>query len=133
MNGSGELDATLGELARHPSRGSGAIDKAVMADLAARGLNQAQIAEFFGVSGAAVSKMRKRLAVAVDRDVATTRAEGKTLGRPRGVLGKSRLDGREAEIKAMLAKRVSKASLARILDVSPPTLSRFITSRKIAL
>ena len=79
MNGSGELDATLGELARHPSRGSGAIDKAVMADLAARRLNQAQIAEFFGVSGAAVSKMRKRLAVAVDRDVATTRAAGKLL------------------------------------------------------
>ena len=49
------------------------------------------------------------------------------------MLGKSRLDGREAEIKTLLAKRVSKASLARILDVSPPTLDRFIKSRKIVL
>lgn len=63
--------------------------------------------------------------------LAKARAEGKTLGRPKGALGKSRLDGREAEIRALLAKRVSKASLARILDVSPPTLTRFIASRQI--
>jgi|GEM_PF-2431300 hypothetical protein len=74
MNESCELDATLGDLADHPSRGSRAIDKAVMVSLAARGLNQAQIAEFFGVSGAAVSKMRKRLEVAISRDVTTGQA-----------------------------------------------------------
>lgn len=43
--------------------------------------------------------------------------------RPKGSLYKSRLDGREAEIKALLAKRVSKAFLARIPDVSDTTLS----------
>lgn len=79
MNAGAELEARLGELAGHPSRGSRQIDKAVMVDLAARGLNQAQFADFFGVSGAAVSKMCKRLAVAVDRSVATTEAAGPTL------------------------------------------------------
>lgn len=96
-----------------------------------------------GVGGPApTGRRRAGLLAEVERDLisertkaglARARAEGTRLGRPKGVLGKSRLDGREAEIKAMLAKRVSKASLARILDVSPPTLSRFITSRKIAL
>jgi hypothetical protein len=44
------------------------------------------------------------------------RAKGKKLGRPKGALGKSRLDGKEQEIRLFLQKRVSKASLARIMD-----------------
>ena len=64
--------------------------------------------------------------------LARARAEGKTLGRPKGSTGKSVLDGREAEIRGFLAKRVSKASLARILDVAPTTLGRFIVSRGLA-
>ena len=63
--------------------------------------------------------------------LARARAEGTRLGRPKGVLGKSRLDGQEAEIKRLLALRVSKASLARILGVSPTTLARFIESRRL--
>lgn len=63
--------------------------------------------------------------------LARARAEGKKLGRPKGALGKSRLDGREEEIGKLLALRVSKASLARIVGVSPPTLDRFIKSREI--
>ena len=65
--------------------------------------------------------------------LARARAEGKRLGRPKGSLGRSRLDGREDEIKKFLAKGVSKASLARILDVTPPTLCRFIASRGISV
>lgn len=63
--------------------------------------------------------------------LARARAEGKTLGRPKGSTGKSVLDGRESEIKNFRAKRVSKASLARILDVSDTTLIRFMRSRKL--
>lgn len=63
--------------------------------------------------------------------LARARAEGKTLGRPKGSTGKSVLDGRESEIKDFRAKRVSKASLARILDVSDTTLIRFMRSRKL--
>lgn len=94
------MEARLGELARHPSRGAGQIDKAVMVDLAARGLNQTQIADFFAVSGAAVSRMRKRLAVAVDRDVATSEAANKLLDAH--LLGGARLAELAEECKSLI-------------------------------
>ena len=40
------------------------------------------------------------------------------IGRPRRALGISRLDGKEKDIRALLGKDVSKASIAMILDVS---------------
>ena len=58
------------------------------------------------------------------------RAEGKLLGRPKGP-GKSKLDGHEKEIKNYLAKKVSKASIAKIYDVSWPCIDNFIKKRKL--
>ena len=49
--------------------------------------------------------------------LAAARAKGRLLGRPKGALGKSKLDGKE-EIRILLQKQVSKASIAKILDVS---------------
>jgi len=72
---------------------------------------------------------RDLLSARTKAGLARARAEGKRIGRPRGSTGKSVLDGREAEIKGFLAKGVSKASLARIVDVCPSTLIRFIRSR----
>lgn len=63
--------------------------------------------------------------------LAAARAKGKKLGRPKGSLGKSKLDGKEEEIKFLLNKKVSKASIAKILGVSRNTLLSFIRSRKI--
>lgn len=60
--------------------------------------------------------------------LAKARAEGKLLGRPKGK-GKSRLDGKESEIKELLAKGVSKASIAKIMGVKWPTLDYFIKTR----
>jgi DNA invertase Pin-like site-specific DNA recombinase len=59
------------------------------------------------------------------------RAKGKQLGRPRGALGKSKLDGKEQEIQLLLHKHVSKASIARIVEVSATTLQHFIHTRKL--
>lgn len=53
-------------------------------------------------------------------------ASGKKLGRPKGRTGKSKLDGKEKEIVGYLDKKVSKASIARILEVSPTTLNDFV-------
>ncbi len=64
--------------------------------------------------------------------LAAARAAGKVLGRPKGSLGKSKLDGREEEIKEFLSKGVSKAAIAKITGVSPPTLYNFIKTRKLA-
>ena len=63
--------------------------------------------------------------------VRAARAKGKILGRPKGVLGKSRLDGKEEEIRLLLQKRVSKSAIARILEVPDPTLRHFIKTRRL--
>ena len=63
--------------------------------------------------------------------LAAARAKGKRLGRPKGALGKSKLDGKEPDIQLLLRKHVSKASIARIVEVSPTTLHHFIKTRKL--
>lgn len=63
--------------------------------------------------------------------LAAARAKGRVLGRPKGSHGVSRLDGKEDEIQMLLAKKVSKASIAKILDVSRSALLYFISSREL--
>ena len=63
---------------------------------------------------------------------AAAKAKGKLLGRPKGALGKSKLDGKEQDIRALLDKDVSKSSIAKILNVSRSALYHFIETRKIA-
>ncbi len=63
--------------------------------------------------------------------LAAARAKGKVLGRSKGSHGPSKLDGKEDEIKMLLSKKVSKASIAKILDVSRSTLLYFISSREL--
>jgi DNA invertase Pin-like site-specific DNA recombinase len=60
------------------------------------------------------------------------RAEGKLLGRPRGTLGKSKLDGKEDEIKRFLKGGINKTNIARYFNVSWSTLENFIKTRKLA-
>jgi DNA invertase Pin-like site-specific DNA recombinase len=56
---------------------------------------------------------------------------GVKFGRPKGKLGKSKLDGKEAEIKILLEKKIPKSSIAKIMDVSVTTVRNFIKSRRI--
>ncbi len=64
--------------------------------------------------------------------LAAARAKGKLLGRPKGTLGKSKLDDRREEIAHFLNLGVSQASIAKITGVNRSTLNRFIRSRKLA-
>ena len=50
-------------------------------------------------------------------------------GRPKGSLGKSKLDGKQQEIKVYLEKGVNKTNIARIYGVSWPTIDNFIRTR----
>ena len=63
--------------------------------------------------------------------LAKARASGKKLGRPKGSLGVSRLDGREDEIRHFLNLGVSKSSIAKITGVTRPTLYNFIATRAL--
>ena len=78
------------------------------------------------------------MAAEIERDLISQRTkealakkkkEGVTLGRPKGVPGKSRLDGKEDEIKALLDKKVGIASLAKIYDCTWPTMKNFIKKK----
>ena len=59
------------------------------------------------------------------------RAEGKLLGRPKGTCGKSKLDGKEDEIKKYLELGVNKTNIARIFSVGWTTLNHFIKTRRL--
>jgi DNA invertase Pin-like site-specific DNA recombinase len=63
--------------------------------------------------------------------LAAARAKGKLLGRPKGSPGKSKLDGKEKEIKDLIKKEISRSSIAKIMGVSRTALHEFIKSRKL--
>jgi DNA invertase Pin-like site-specific DNA recombinase len=59
--------------------------------------------------------------------LARKRAEGTTLGRPKGSKSKQKkLSGKEIEIKTLLNKQVSKSAIARMLGVHRLTVIAFI-------
>lgn len=64
--------------------------------------------------------------------LAAKKAGGVTLGKPKGTIQASKLDGKEAEIKNLLAYKVSKAAIARLVGTSRTNLNAFIKTRKLA-
>ena len=61
--------------------------------------------------------------------LAKARASGRTLGRPKGSLGVSRLDGKEDDIRRFLELGVSKTAIAKITGVSRTSLYSFMSTR----
>jgi DNA invertase Pin-like site-specific DNA recombinase len=61
--------------------------------------------------------------------LARARVQGRLIGRPKGSLGKSKLDGKEKEIRELLVKKVGKASIAKIYGVAWPTIDNFNKTR----
>ena len=60
------------------------------------------------------------------------KANGKTLGRPRGSKGHSILDDRHDQVRDLLQKGVSVSSLSKIMGVGRTTMHHFIKSRSLA-
>ena len=59
--------------------------------------------------------------------LARKKAEGVILGRPKGSKSKvKKLTGKEAEIRVLLDKKVSKSAIARILGVHRLTVTEFV-------
>jgi DNA invertase Pin-like site-specific DNA recombinase len=64
--------------------------------------------------------------------LARKRAEGVILGRPKGSKSKvKKLDGKEAEIKTLLGRRVSISAIARIVGVHRLTVSKFVKENHV--
>lgn len=63
--------------------------------------------------------------------IAVARAKGKAIGRPKDSLGKSKLDGKESDIRLLLEKSVGITSIAKITGVSRTALRHFIRTRKL--
>jgi DNA invertase Pin-like site-specific DNA recombinase len=74
---------------------------------------------------------RELISLRTKEALAAARAAGKRLGRPRGTRGRSKLDGKETQIKELLALHVSKASIAKITGVDRATLYHFMRSRRL--
>jgi DNA invertase Pin-like site-specific DNA recombinase len=55
--------------------------------------------------------------------------DGVKLGRKKGAIVKSKLDGKEEEIKALLDKNIPVSSIAKIFNVARTTMTHFIKSR----
>jgi DNA invertase Pin-like site-specific DNA recombinase len=64
--------------------------------------------------------------------IAAARIKGKIIGRPKGTLGKSKLDGKDSEIRLLLEKDVGTTSIAKIMGVSRTALRHFIRTRRLA-
>lgn len=65
--------------------------------------------------------------------LARRKSEGKPLGRPRGALSKSKLDGKEKIIDFYLSKEISVRSICKLLDAAPSTFYSFCKNRRINL
>lgn len=63
--------------------------------------------------------------------LASRKAQGVILGRPKGSLGISRLDDKKQQIEELLAHKVSKSAIGRMLGVSRTTVIDFIKTRKM--
>lgn len=74
---------------------------------------------------------RELISLRTKEGLAAARAAGKRLGRPKGHLGRSKLNGKEEEIQKLLHLKVSKASIAKITGVDRSTLYHFMRSRHL--
>ncbi len=83
--------------------------------------------------GLAAEIERQLISARTREALARKKSEGVILGRPKGRQSASRLDGKDDQIRQMLEKRVSKASIAKLLSVHPGTLDAYLITRKIQL
>jgi DNA invertase Pin-like site-specific DNA recombinase len=104
---------------------------AIKEDIHFEGMQDLQTKVMIALFGLFAEVERDLISERTREGLAAARAKGRMLGRPKGSLGKSRMDGKEEEIRILLQKRVSKASIAKIFGVARPTIHHFIETRRL--
>lgn len=100
-------------------------------ELSTTGKNDALSSLLFSIYGYFAEAEREIISTRTKQGLEKAKASGKTLGRPKGSTGFSKLDGREQEILELLQDGANKSYMARKLKVSIPCLNSFIKSRKL--
>ena len=72
---------------------------------------------------------RQLVSMHTKEGLSSARGKGKKLGRPKGSVGMSKLDGKTEEIKRLLALGASKGAIAKIMGVGRTTVNHFVKSR----
>jgi len=84
------------------------------------------------VLGLAAEIEREFISLRTTEALAKRKAEGKSLGRPKGSQSQHlKLDEKETEIRDYLAKGISKRSIAKLVDCAPSTLYDWLKRRQI--
>lgn len=83
------------------------------------------------VLGLAAEIEREFIAIRTREALAVCRANGVTLGRPKGPAEKVKLDACEVEIRAYLKKGINKRSIAKLVNCAPSTLYEWMKRRNI--
>ena len=96
------------------------------------GKQDLQTKVMIGLFGLFAEVERDLISERTKEGLASARAQGKMIGRPKGLPGKSKLDGKENDLREMLSKGVSLSSIAKILGVSRTAVYHFIETRKIS-
>lgn len=116
----------------------------ILKECAARGVSVHVVKSSLILDGSMQAKITVTvlaLAAEIERDLirartraalATRRAAGLPLGRPRGHSDRTKIDDKSEQIDYYLAARASKATIARLLGVSRGTLYRYLEARKRA-
>ena len=104
---------------------------AIKEDIRFEGKQDLQTKVMIALFGLFAEVERDLISERTKEGLAGARAKGRLLGRPKGSLGPSQLDGKEGEIRLLLEKEVSKRSIAKIVGVSPTTLRHFVRTRKL--
>ena len=74
---------------------------------------------------------RQLVCIHTKEGLSVARDKGRKLGRPKGSLGRSKLDGRTEEIKRLLALGISRGAIAKMIGVERGTLNHFMKSRRL--